>query len=69
MKKITLSQVSNLRKGDRIKVSYKNKHGEIIVKNTRFYGIDRNIILVYVPRKSKKVWEIPELSECVIEKL
>ena len=75
MNKITLEQVKELKKKDRIAVSYLNRDGNIVTKNTRFYGIEynqyrkKNIILVYVPRKQKKVWEIEEGTECEIKPL
>ena len=75
MNKITLEQVKGLKKKDRIAVSYLNRDGNIVTKNTRFYGTEynqyrkKNIILVYVPRKQKKVWEIEEGTECEIKPL
>jgi len=69
MNKITLNDVRNLLKGDKVKVTYLNKAGESITKNTRFYGIENNVILIYVPKKQKQVWEIPEGSECEIIKI
>ena len=75
MNKITLEQVKGLKKKDRIAVSYLNCDGNIVTKNTRFYGTEynqyrnKNIILVYVPRKQKKVWEIEEGTECEIKPL
>lgn len=69
MDKISLNDVKNFLKGDRIKITYLNKSGEPITKNTRFYGIENNVILVYVPKKQKQVWEIPEGSECEINKI
>ena len=75
MNKITLEQVKELKKKDRIAVSYLNRDGNIVTKNTRFYGTEynqyrkKNIILVYVPRKQKKVWEIEEGTECEIKPL
>lgn len=69
MKKISLQDVDGLEKHDRISVTYLNKDGEEIIKNTRFYGIDNNIIIVYQPRKQKIAWEIPIGSECIIRRL
>ena len=75
MNKITLEQIKGLKKKDRIAVSYLNRDGNIVTKNTRFYGTEynqyrkKNIILVYVPRKQKKVWEIEEGTECEIKPL
>ena len=75
MNKITLEQVKGLKKKDRIAVSYLNRDGNIVTKNTRFYVTEynqyrnKNIILVYVPRKQKKVWEIEEGTECEIKPL
>ena len=69
MKKIKFSDVKHIQKKDRIKISYLNKKNEIIIKNTRFYGIEGNLILIYVPRKQKELWEIPINSECIIEKI
>lgn len=69
MNKISLNDVKTLLKGDRVSITYLNKDGEPITKNTRFYGIDGNIILVYQPRKKCKAWEIPEGSECEIKKI
>lgn len=69
MKQITIDDVKGLEKHDRISVTYLNKHNEQITKNTRFYGVDNNIIIVYAPRKQKTAWEIPEGSDCIIEKL
>ena len=75
MNKITLEQVKGLKKKDRISISYLNRDGNIVTKNTRFYGTEynqyrkKNIILVYVPRKQKKVWEIEEGTECEIKPL
>lgn len=74
MNKITVEQVKHLNKKDKISISYLNKDGNIITKNTRFYGIEynqyikKNIILVYVPRKQKELWEIMEGSEVEIKK-
>ena len=75
MNKITLEQVKGLKKKDKIAVSYLNHDGNIVTKNTRFYGTEynqyrkKNIILVYVPRKQKKGWEIEEGTECEIKPL
>lgn len=75
MNKITVEQVKGLKKKDRIAVSYLNRDGNIVTKNTRFYGTEynqyrkKNIILVYVPRKQKEVWEIEEGTECEIKPL
>ena len=69
MNKIGLNDVKNLLKGDRIKITYLNKDGKPISKNTRFYGVENNIIMVYVPRKQKQVWEILEGTECIIKKI
>lgn len=69
MKQISIEDVKDIRKHDRVSVTYLNKDGEQITKNTRFYGIDNNIIIVYAPRKQKIAWEIPEGSECIIEKI
>ena len=75
MNKITLEQVKGLKKKDRIAVSYLNRDGNIVTKNTRFYGTEynqyrkKNIILVYVPRKQKAVLEIEEGTECEIKPL
>ena len=75
MNKITLEQVKGLKKKDRIAVSYLNRDGNIVTKNTRFYGTEynqyrkKNIILVYVPRKQKAIWEIEEGTECEIKPL
>lgn len=75
MNKITIEQVKGIEKKDRIKVTYLNKEGLQVSKNTRFYGIEynqykmKNIILVYEPYKQKSVWEIEEFSECIIEKI
>ena len=75
MNKITVEQVKGIEKKDRIKVTYLNKDGLQVSKNTRFYGIEyykytnKNIIIVYAPRKQKSAWEIEEFSECIIEKI
>ena len=69
MNKIGLNDVKNLLKGDRINITYLNKDGKPISKNTRFYGVENNIIMVYVPRKQKQVWEILEGTECIIKKI
>ena len=75
MNKITVEQVKRLKKKDRIAVSYLNRDGNIVTKNTRFYGTEynqyrkKNIILVYAPRKQKAVWEIEEGAECEIKPL
>jgi hypothetical protein len=75
MNKITVEQVKGIEKKDRIKVTYLNKDGKEVSKNTRFYGIEhnqytkKNIILVYEPRKQKSAWKIEEFSECIIEKI
>lgn len=69
MKKISLQDVDGLQKHDRISITYLNKDGDEITKNTRFYGVDKNIIIVYQPRKQKTAWEIPEGSECIIRRL
>jgi len=69
MNKITLKDVENLQKHDRISVTYLNKDNEPITKNTRFYGTENNFIIVYAPRKQKKGWEIPIGTECIIKKI
>ena len=69
MQKITLADVENIQKHDRIAVTYLNKEGQVVTKNTRFYGVDNNIIIVYQPRKQKSAWEIPEGSDCIIRRL
>ena len=69
METITFNQVKDIQKNDRIKITYINKSGELITKTTRFYGVDGNFILVYVPRKQKQLWEIPINSECIIKKI
>jgi hypothetical protein len=69
MQDITLNDVDGLQKHDRISVTYLNKDGEEITKNTRFHSIDDNIIIVYQPRKQKTAWEIPIGSECIIRRL
>jgi hypothetical protein len=69
MKQIALSDVENIQKHDRIAVTYLNKDGQEVTKNTRFYGVDDNIIIIYQPRKQKTAWEIPEGSECIIRRL
>ena len=53
MNKITLEQVKGLKKKNRIAVSYLNRDGNIVTKNTRFYGTEynqyrkKNIILFF----------------------
>ena len=75
MNKITVEQVKGIEKKDKIKVTYLNKDGQQISKNTRFYGVEyneyakKNIIIVYAPHKQKSAWEIDEFSECIIEKI
>lgn len=69
MNKISLSDVENLQKHDRISITYLNKDGEEITKNTRFHSVDGNIIIVYQPRKQKSAWEIPVGLECIIRRL
>lgn len=69
MGKISINDVQDIQKHDRVSITYLNKYNESITKNTRFYGIDNNIILVFVPKKQKQLWEIPEGSECVIQKI
>lgn len=69
MDKITIDNVKDLQKHDRIKITYLNKDNKPITKTTRFYGIENNIIMVYIPKKQKQVWEIPEGSECIIKKI
>ena len=69
MQTITIKDVENIQKHDRIAVTYLNKDGQEVTKNTRFYGVDSNIIIVYMQHKQKTAWEIPEGTECVINKL
>ena len=75
MNKITIEQVKGIEKKDRIKITWLNKDGQQVSKNTRFYGVEynkykeKNIIIVYEPHKQKSAWEIEEFTECLIEKL
>jgi hypothetical protein len=69
MNKITINNVKDLQKHDRIMITYLNKDGKPKTKNTRFYGVEGNIIIVYQPRKQKQGWEIPEGTECEIKKI
>lgn len=70
MNRIALNDVENLKKHDRISVTYLNRSGEQVTKNTRYYDTDteNELILVYAPIKRKTAWEIPLGSECVIRK-
>ena len=69
MHKITLQDIENIQKHDRISVTYLNKDNEPVTKNTRFYGVENNTIIVYQPRKQKKAWEIEVGMECIIKKI
>ena len=69
MRSISLKDVDGLQKHDRISVTYLNKDGEEVTKNTRFHSVDDNIIIVYQPRKQKLAWEIPVGLDCIIRRL